>query len=379
LIASWTALPGVTSYKIYYRSLLLGYNWSTKVVSGTTDTLKPLFASHAYVVQVAAFGCPAAGVEGDKSAQVFGVAPAPSTCSPTPTITATSNCPNQITVGFVSGTSPNVRVTLRRLTPSFTTGVNYNVSSGAPVNFNIGTQYAGSVWEVFVRSICPGQTGNNYYSPVSNIVYVTVKPACPPIQNLVLSAADCFGFTAAWNSDNCNNAIPAPYYVLYIKKSTQANYTAYNVGTVNFKDVTWLAPAEYNVFVRSVACNGAVSPNSNVETIVTGGPGCRSEQGDAEALQPNEGGGAGSVTVYPNPASGDFFVDIARSAKGEAAVQIELVNALGQVVQTDLGVMDGAHQNYLVKVTGNVSDGVYFVRVRVDGNVFTQRLVIQKH
>jgi uncharacterized protein YfaS (alpha-2-macroglobulin family) len=70
-------------------------------------------------------------------------------------------------------------------------------------------------------------------------------------------------------------------------------------------------------------------------------------------------------------------VDIARDAEDDAQVKIEVVNALGQVMQTNLSVVNG-HANELVKLTDNVADGVYFVRVYVDANVYTQRLVISK-
>jgi hypothetical protein len=193
---------------------------------------------------------------------------------------------------------------------------------------------------------------------------------------LVLSHPDCNGFTASWNADNCNNAIPAPYYVLYIKKSTAVNYTAYALGTTNFKDVNWLSPNfTYDVFVRSVACNGAVSANSNVDSIAVGGPGCRTEE---ESLtQTMTGAGNESIALYPNPANHEFFVDIARDAEDDAAVKIEIVNALGQVLQTNVSVMNG-HANELVRLSDAVSSGVYFVRVYVDANVYTQRLVVSK-
>jgi hypothetical protein len=137
------------------------------------------------------------------------------------------------------------------------------------------------------------------------------------------------------------------------------------VGTVNFKDVNWLNAGEYSVFVRSVACNGAVSPNSNVETITASGPGCR--EGEDNAPETMTGSGAASIALYPNPASGDFFVDIARSAKGEAAVQIELVNALGQVVQTDLGGAFGFYKRLCRwKHFNGIGTRVVLVRCRRD-------------
>ncbi|HZG01106.1 MAG TPA: T9SS type A sorting domain-containing protein, partial [Chitinophagales bacterium] len=381
LIVNWTAIPGVSAYKIYYRSLLQGASWSVKLHNSatTTDTIRPLYASHTYAVQLVAMNCPVTGQEGDKSTVVFGVPPVPTACAPTPVITATSNCANQITVNFISGTSPQVRVTLRRLTPSFTAGVNYTVTSGAALDFNVGTQYAGSVWEVFARSICAA-TGNDLYSPVSNIVYVTVKAACPAVQNLVLSQPDCNGFSASWNANNCNNATPAPYYQLYLKKSTSTVYYSYSVGSTNSKDVNWVQPGfSYDVFVRTVSCNGAVSPNSTVETINV--PACRNDEAGDENNYGNDAPldahGAGSVSIFPNPTNGAFSVLIPDAGEN-ALVSVQLIDALGKVLAESVALEANGPTQLQLRIPGGAASGVYFVRTTTNGQSDIQRIVYYK-
>jgi hypothetical protein len=371
----------VTAYKIYYRSLTLGANWSAKLhnSASTTDTIRPLYASHTYAIRVVAFNCPLAAAEGESSNTVFGVAPAPTTCSPTPVITAVSNCPNQITVGYVSGTSPQMRLTLRRLTPSYTAGVQYNVSSASVTNFGVGTQYAGSVWEVFAQSVCTGQTGNNLYSPVSNVVYVTVKAACDTPQNLVLSHPTCNGLTAAWNAAACSGQ-PVVNYQVYIKKAIAANYTSYNVGLADHKTFPYpaLSPnTEYNVFVRAVACNGAVGLASPVQSMTTGGVGCRQDDEASEQTPASLVQGGTSVLVYPNPvAQGYFEVDVARSADDDAVLKIELIDALGRTVLTDFSGVQ-RHANQRVTLPAAIAAGAYLVRVTAGKETFSQRLVVQ--
>jgi len=79
-----------------------------------------------------------------------------------------------------------------------------------------------------------------------------------------------------------------------------------------------------------------------------------------------------TVTVYPNPSSGSFTVEIQSAVQDNIA--IDVVNSIGEVVYvlTESNLKGGSVNINLQ----NVAEGVYFVRVHADGQVATKKLVI---
>jgi len=374
LKVTWTAVAGATAYRVYYRPLAMNANWSfVDTANGTQKTIKPLYAGAPYAVMVAANNCPSAGQLGEASAVVYGVYTntPPTGCGPIPTVlSATSTCPNQITVNLSGG--PVWRVTLRRLSPSFSSGVTYQTAS-AVTNFTVATSTAGSVWEVFAVSVC-----GTVYSQISNVKTVTVKAPCEAPMNVVLSHPTCHGFSVAWNDLVCSG-IPLVNYQVYIKSAAAANFISYNMGLTTHH--TFPGPAlfpntQYSVYVRAFACNGVASVATPTLTVVTGNAGCRDADDQPEA-QAAPAATAESVALYPNPTSGDFNVDVARTASEAAAVKIELVDALGRVLQTDYAATADGRGNFFVHPHVRPASGVYLVRVTVGTTAYTNRLVVQ--
>jgi hypothetical protein len=378
LKVTWTGVSGATSYRVYYRPLTSNANWSYQDTSGTQKTIMPLYAGAPYAVMVAANNCPVSGQLGQPSPVSYvlfnGAAsytnPAPATCGPIPSILATSSCPNQITVNMTSGSGP-WRVTLRRLTPSYTAGVVYSTSSTV-TNFSVGTQFAGSTWEVFAQRDC-----GSSLSQISNVQLVNVKAACQPVTNLVTSHPTCYGFSVSWNGATNCDGVPVSNYQVYIKRSTQTNFTSYNVGLADhktFPSPTLWANAEYHVAVRTVACNGAVSAISQVDTIVTGGPGCRQD----EEMQSYEEKSA-ALVVYPNPSNGTFTVEVPGAWTGNE-LRLEVMNALGQSMLTNvlLETQKGMPEPVRVDMPKGAAAGLYLIRVTANGSAHTTQVMLQK-
>jgi hypothetical protein len=75
---------------------------------------------------------------------------------------------------------------------------------------------------------------------------------------------------------------------------------------------------------------------------------------------------AGSISIYPNPSGGTFFI------KGESAATVTFFNALGQqagVIQLD------ARNGYLAELSG-LAEGVYVVRVQAGANIITKTVIV---
>jgi YbbR domain-containing protein len=78
--------------------------------------------------------------------------------------------------------------------------------------------------------------------------------------------------------------------------------------------------------------------------------------------------------VSPNPTSG--IVTLSLSLANAADVRIEVLNTLGQTVQTlNAGKLSNLSQNVNLS---NMSQGAYFLRVTVDGETAIRRVVVQR-
>ncbi|MBU6204135.1 MAG: T9SS type A sorting domain-containing protein [Bacteroidetes bacterium] len=376
---NWNAVAGATTYRVYWRNVQLGAGWSFIDTAGTTKTLtsavaSTLFAGNTIAVYVAVNNCPSnATALGDPSSTSY-VTLNPVNSCPIPTFTAVSNCPNQISVTGLSGSPTGAyEVRFRRIFPTQTAGVAYSVSSPT-INLSIGSSLAGSVWEVYVRSLCTG----NVISPNATIQIVEVKPACTAITNPIISAIDCFGGILSWNPSTC---VGITGYYINIKKTSATAYSAYPTsGLNNYRVINWLSPnTAYNVFAQSVSCNGYLSPASQVLTFTTGGPGCRGEENlvaEEEVPQSFISEDGVIVNVFPNPAVDQ--VTVMASGLSEQEGRVELVNLLGQVVTTNIEPIYNGTLQSQIALQSNIASGVYLVRITSGTTSITRQLVIAR-
>ncbi|GDX47356.1 hypothetical protein LBMAG25_01740 [Bacteroidota bacterium] len=372
LRATWTAVGGATSYRIYYRNMNSNAGWAFVDTTGGTVKTLPVNAApnSTWAVYVAVNNCPSNPTAlGDVSTIQYIAVPPLSGCS-APTFTAVSNCPNQLSITGLSGSpTGNYRVSFRRIFPSFTSSVTYQVSSPT-FNISIGSQNSGSVYEVYVQSVCTGPT----FSENSPVQIVEVKPACPSLSNPLISAINCFGGTISWNPTTC---VGVTGYYMYIKKTTATAYSAYPTGGLNtYRVINFLTPnTAYNIYVSSVSCNGYISPASSILTFTTGGPGCREEE--AETVEAVNAHGEG-INIFPNPTDGNFSVSVNSNDLSAQEVRIEVMNAIGQIMVTNITNMTGGNLIEGIQLDNSVASGVYFVRVHVGKNVYVNRLVLSR-
>jgi len=79
--------------------------------------------------------------------------------------------------------------------------------------------------------------------------------------------------------------------------------------------------------------------------------------------------------IYPNPAN--TFIQFNVKLEEYAAVQVNIVNVVGQSVQTrDFGQLTSGNQNLRIEVS-ELPSGIYYCNVNVDGQSATRKIVIQ--
>jgi hypothetical protein len=89
----------------------------------------------------------------------------------------------------------------------------------------------------------------------------------------------------------------------------------------------------------------------------------------------NVSAGLTELNVYPNPAKD--FANVTFGLADASPVQVQLINAVGQVVYTSEKKLAAGAQS-LVVPTGNVASGVYNIKVQTEKGSLTQRLSVIK-
>jgi hypothetical protein len=82
-----------------------------------------------------------------------------------------------------------------------------------------------------------------------------------------------------------------------------------------------------------------------------------------------------SVTVYPNPVKDIAKVSV--NLKQSANVSVELTNLVGQqVMSLNKGNMNAGTQQFSIDAS-SLNAGVYFITVKVNGQKYTQKLIVE--
>ncbi|MCS6916466.1 MAG: choice-of-anchor J domain-containing protein [Chitinophagales bacterium] len=146
--------------------------------------------------------------------------------------------------------------------------------------------------------------------------------------------------------------------------------TTLNAGDKHSYTYTYVVPSTVNI--NRVHVVGMITQyNSNSDNIVIN---CNKGGWELASGFQEPGAPVASLAVYPNPATDESVLHYRLSAP--AQVSYEIRNAIGQLVQSEnLGLRSGEQQT-MVDIS-KLSDGVYFVTLRVGQNSFTEKLVVK--
>lgn len=381
---------GATSYKVFYKLIQISntYQSSGVLAGGSTYSIIPLVGTTLYPgaalsVYLQAWDCPTVGLSGQAGPPAIQyLSPGTSTCpTPTPFTTneVTSTCPNRITVALGGNPSNTYRVTFRRLLPTVSAPITYNVT-GTSMNYTVLNTPSPQVWEVYAVSTC-GPSYGIPYSVMTQVIQVQIKGGCSKINNLVLSHVTCHGLTATWNVGECG--VPSTNllgYTIFVKPGT-SQWSGYpsltNVKSANIFNSGTLI----QVYVRANSCNGSFGPASDIQSVTTLSVGCREEEQQTEETLFGDGitNEFGTLNLFPNPNSGQFNIDLQMSNMKAQDVRVEVMNMLGQTVLTQITSINDGHLTESVGMPENITSGSYMVRVIVgDKAIFNSQVNISK-
>ncbi|HYV93953.1 MAG TPA: MopE-related protein [Chitinophagales bacterium] len=178
---------------------------------------------------------------------------------------------------------------------------------------------------------------NNYSSPATKITVIGSLNICSA-GSVILSAKVVSGYTYQWFKNN-----------LAISAATGSTYTATQAGTYCYQAT------------KSSGCT-AISANK----VVTS---CRLE---------NESNTTSLVSVYPNPANGNFNVELDVEGAWNGTARIELISMMGDVVLAEAAEVYEGTLLHKITMKQELPSALYFVRIIAGDRVFYHRILYQR-
>jgi hypothetical protein len=215
-----------------------------------------------------------------------------------------------------------------------------------------GTQYV-----VRLYSNCNGAT-----STPANITFRTIAlpAACGAVTNVVVTGTGATTATVSFTPGLNNTRFTVTYYA-----PNDSSHVA--MGTSSPITLNGLVPGRtYTIQVMSACGTG---------TTITYTPSAPITYAFRGTLAARAGLGAGTLSVFPNPAQRVANV-LLPAMPGTREAQVQLLNALGQQVRRVAVPLAGADTQTQLDLTGLVP-GLYTVQVRAAGQTASQRLAVE--
>ncbi len=349
---SWIAPAGALGYIVQYHTP--GGAWVNITATSTTITLTNLICGTAYEWHVQTLCNTATGSTSPYSvSSTFTTLPCNTTCV----------APTALTTGNIGTTSATL--TWVAPSPAFAYVVQYHaVTSPAAAWINVTTQtnsvtltnlICGTTYEWHVQTYC-GSAATNL-SPFSITVHFTTLPCttnvCPVptgLTSLLLSTTGGGSRMLSWNPTGA-----VSYNIRYRITNSATWLTTTSTG--NSKLITGLVPlSNYEWQVQSVCstASGAASVSAWSPSAFFTTPQARS--------------------IFPNPASGRS-VQLPIVTQNEARFDIIISDRTGRTVRV-INKTIAAGGEFLDINIESLDDGMYFIRVKGNGNNEVQKLFI---
>ena len=153
---------------------------------------------------------------------------------------------------------------------------------------------------------------------------------------------------------------------------------------LRLSDVPGLQPgAVYEVQVKPEFANGSTTSYGATELLaIIGSAGMATEietpvavVDDAERFSTEE---ESNLAIYPNPNKGEFVnLNVTNIAEGVDRITVDIYDTYGKLVISRQLATTGSQLNVIMPLDG-IASGVYTVSIIVDGEVRTERMIVQK-
>lgn len=222
--------------------------------------------------------------------------------------------------------------------------------------------------------------GNNNIAGATNPTYSTNKAASYKV--FETNSFNCSATSAATivsvlsspsamiTAPNGTDLCPSGSVMLQANSGAGLTYQwmkgATNISNATNQYYTATAKGTYKVIVTG--SNGCSKTSPGVKVVKT----CKEENVLNSDAYPME------LSLYPNPTSGSFTIDLKIAEKSSNNCQVLVLNMVGRVVyQENIAVADGSiHQE--IDLDNSIADGLYIVRLILNDKEYSGRIVYQK-
>lgn len=365
-VLNWSSVAGANSYSVQWKVSTVS-NWNSGNNSASTAfTITGLNPSTDYNVRVAAVcnGVVSAYITTSFTTTTQGGCGAPASISIVPSTTTAQ-------AGWAVVNGASAYQVQWKTAASSTWGSLVNTTSP---QISISSLTASTQYNIRVRSVC-----NGISSAFTNGSFTTTSGGgggtCPTPGNLAASSVNPTSAMVSWSAVG-----GAASYILRIRVQGATSWFAFTGITGTGVTIQNMNPSTtYEVQIMSNCGNNGSSNWSSVLTFTTpslltgsGETDEMTEERDAQIVKlPGHGGGF-TAQVMPNP-----FVDQAQivlDITEDTPAQITILNAFGQVVSDRQSMIMGGTADLDAPT---LKAGVYFVRIRINTEIRTIRIVKQ--
>jgi hypothetical protein len=226
-------------------------------------------------------------------------------------------------------------------------GGNNGSATASPAGGTAGYKYSWNTLPAQTTKTISNLSPGTYSCTITDTMGCTASGGCTVNQpsSALSSSLTSSNATCATCCDGSASAAPAG--------GTSPYTYSWSPGGQTTATATALCPGNYTVCVTDVngcfVCNPiSVNFNTGIQEF-----------------------SAGSVRIYPNPATEDFTLDITRSVTGE--IKVLVVDILGNELFSETVHANGSvHKKLSVQ---HLQSGIYFVKLKAGDQIFTQRLI----
>ncbi len=208
-----------------------------------------------------------------------------------------------------------------------------------------------------------------------------INTICQTITIPVIDPGPCYGLSAIW-TDSAETREKVLFRATADTRATAVYKWSFGDGSIKEgQDVThvYAAAGNYNVCLIARMKDSKTCADTSCATVTTGARPVTSPA-DASYLTSSQVSPAEpaeykfSLNIYPNPAGSQATV--AYALDKTSAVNIDVLDMVGQVVSTVFSGNQDAGPQTLSWNSSGAASGIYFVRVNVDGKLYTQRVSV---
>ena len=204
----------------------------------------------------------------------------------------------------------------------------------------------------------------------SNAIPITSKTNAAVTLNATGATSFCAGDSVTLNATNLGSNYSIQWYRSNISIDNATGYTQ-----------VIKQPGTYKVVTKNLTTGCSRISGSAITTIIN----CRianstdnNDNGSSDNLLTEKITGndvSDGVSIYPNPSNGAFVLEYEGEQSGSGFMQ--LVNSIGQTIyESNVEVADGLFSKE-VKLDDKISQGIYIVRLFINGSVNDSRIIVK--